>query len=274
MSSPTTPDAVRRPDGPSILLERASVRYKLPEERMRSFKEYAIRRLKRSLAMREHWGLREVSLEAWPGEVLGIVGRNGAGKTTLLKVVSRVLKPTGGRVVTRGLVAPLLSLGAGFIFDLSGRENVYLSGATLGFSYRDVRRRFDRILEFADIGRFIDAPLRTYSSGMVARLAFAIATDVDPDILILDEIMAVGDAEFREKSSRRIQEIQSRGATVLLVSHSTESLAPLVDRVLWLEQGRMRACGLPEEILEAYETEVGGGGAGRPRPARWADPTV
>ena len=241
---------------PSIKVASVSLRYRVPQEKVRSIKEYTIRRLKRNLTFTDHWALRDVSFELRSGEVFGIVGRNGAGKTTLLKVIARVLRPTSGRVVTRGLVAPLLGLGAGFNDELTGRENVFLSGATLGFSYRDMMTRFDRIVDFADIGEFINAPLRTYSTGMRARLGFAIATDVKPDILLLDEIMSVGDEEFKAKCNDRIEGFRNHGATVVMVSHGLSTIELLCGRSLFLDGGVAKAIGPTSEVLAAYTKTI------------------
>jgi ABC-type polysaccharide/polyol phosphate transport system ATPase subunit len=248
----------------------------VPHDKVHSFKEYAIRRLKRNLVIDDFWALRDVSFSVGAGEVFGIVGSNGAGKTTLLKVIARVLRPTAGRVVVRGLVAPLLGLGAGFNDELSGRENVFLSGATLGFSSADMHRRFDRIAEFADIGSFIDAPLRTYSAGMRARLGFAIATDVKPDILLLDEIMSVGDEVFRQRSAERIREFQDAGATVILVSHGLQIVSELCSRALLIRRGEIRCIGDTETVIDTYTSTLADDGRGQwsggDRPSVGKDP--
>jgi ABC-type polysaccharide/polyol phosphate transport system ATPase subunit len=241
---------------PAITVDRVSLRYRIPHEKVSSIKEYAIRRLKRSLVVSDFWALRDVSFEVLPGEVFGIVGRNGAGKTTLLKVVARVLRPTSGRVVVRGLVAPLLGLGAGFNDELTGSENIFLSGATLGFSYLDMQNRFDRIVEFAGLEEFIDAPLRTYSTGMRARLGFSIATDVQPHILLLDEIMSVGDEEFRSRCTTRIESFRQAGATVLLVSHGLDLVTELCDRALYLDRGIMKTIGPAAPVVAEYVKTV------------------
>lgn len=240
------------PTRAGVSLTNVSLKYRVPHEKVRSIKEYAIRRLKRSLAFSDFWALRDVSFEVHAGEVFGIVGRNGAGKTTLLKVIARVLQPSEGRVVVRGLVAPLLGLGAGFNDELTGRENVFLSGATLGFPYRDMQARFDGIVDFAGLGDFIDAPVRTYSTGMRARLGFSIATDVRPDVLLMDEIMSVGDVEFKDKCEQRIEEFRGSGATVLLVSHSLETISALCTRGVLLVRGRATVCGDVDNVLAGY----------------------
>jgi ABC-type polysaccharide/polyol phosphate transport system ATPase subunit len=238
----------------AVKLDGVSVRYRIPHERIPSLKEYAIRWLRRRIRYEDFWALHGVDLEVPPGEVFGILGPNGAGKSTLLKVVARVLRPTSGRVRVWGKVAPLLELGAGFDLELSGRENIFLNGTILGFSKANVASRFDRIVEFAELGEFIDAPLRTYSSGMVARLGFAIATDVEPNVLIVDEILAVGDAAFQKKSFERIQGFRENGATILLVSHDPNVLKAMCHRVMWLGRGKVVAVGPPGEVLERYST--------------------
>lgn len=231
----------------AVNLEQVSVRFRVPHERIPSIKEYAISHLRRRLHYEDFWALRGLDLTVRRNEVLGITGPNGSGKSTLLKVVARVLRPTTGRVRVWGRVAPLLELSAGFDVELTGRENVYLAAATLGFGRRDVDARLGRIIEFAGLGEFIDAPLRTYSSGMMARLGFAVATDVQPDLLLLDEVLSVGDTAFREKSLARIQGFMESGSATLLVSHSHEMLRRLCSRVIVLQQGRIVQSGSPTE---------------------------
>ena len=234
------------------------MRYRLPRERITSIKDYAIRRVKGQIRFDEFWALRDVSLVVHKGETLGLIGHNGAGKTTLLKLVARVLKPTLGRVWVKGRVAPLLGLGSGFDPELTGRENVFLNGTLLGSTEEDLRRRLDRIVEFAGVGDFIDLPLRRYSSGMMARLGFAIATDVQPDILILDEVFAVGDAEFQQRSAARMEDLRKNGDAILFVSHGLDSVERLCHRVAWLDHGRLRAIGTPADVVEQYKRSAGG----------------
>jgi len=234
-------------------LEDVSVRYRVPRERIPTLKEYAIRRLQRNVSYDAFWALREVSLELHQGEVLGIVGPNGAGKSTLLKVIARVLRPTLGRVRVRGRIAPLLELGAGFDLELTGRENVFLNGAMLGFNQRDIAARLERIVDFAGLHQFIDAPLRTYSTGMVARLAFSVATDVAPEILIVDEVLSVGDADFQRKSLERIQGFRQAGATILMVSHNLDTVQAMCTRALWLDHGQIKAQGSAEAVVRQYQ---------------------
>jgi ABC-type polysaccharide/polyol phosphate transport system ATPase subunit len=238
---------------PTIILEDIAVRYRMPAEKITSLKEYVVRWLRRRVTYRDFWALQGVSLKLHRGESVALIGPNGAGKSTLLKVVARVLHPTRGRVRVRGRVAPLLELGAGFNPELTGRENVFLNSAVLGFSQRDVAARFDRMVDFAGVGPFIDLPLRTYSTGMVMRLGFAVATDVAPEVLIVDEVLAVGDAEFQKKSSERLEAFRAAGATILMVSHNLPSVLHLCQRAVWLDHGQVRAIGPVEDVAAQYQ---------------------
>jgi ABC-2 type transport system ATP-binding protein len=235
-----------------VRLERVGVRYRVPSERISTFKEYVIRLLQRKVKHRDFWALDDVTLSVQKGEVFGIIGNNGAGKSTLLKLVARVLKPTRGRVWVKGRVAPLLEFGAAFHQDLSGRENVFLNGALLGFTQQEMEEKFPRILEFAELGDFIDAPMRTYSSGMWARLGFAIATDVEPDILIVDEVLSVGDEAFQIKSYARMEKFREQGATILFVSHSMDVINGMCQRVAWIDHGRLQMVGGAADVIKAY----------------------
>ena len=235
-----------------IRLGQVSVRYRLPHERYATLKEHTIRWLQRRVQYDDFWALKDVDVDIAQGQVLGIIGRNGAGKSTLLKVISRVLRPTRGHVWVRGRVAPLLEFGAGFHPELTGRENVFLNGAILGFSHAEMERKFQRIVDFAELGDFIDAPLRTYSSGMIARLGFAVATDVEPNILIVDEVLSVGDAAFQKKSVERIQSFRAAGTTILLVSHNLGLVESMCDHALWLDHGRVLAHGPADRVVHQY----------------------
>jgi ABC-type polysaccharide/polyol phosphate transport system ATPase subunit len=237
---------------PVIQLDNVAIRYRVLQERVTSLKEYAIRRLKRTLDYKHYWALQNLNLSVYPGESLGIIGPNGAGKSTLLKVISRVLSPTQGRVRVYGRVCPLLELGAGFDHDLTGRENIFLNGTILGYSRREIAHRLDRIIDFSGLRDFIDAPLRTYSSGMVARLGFAVATDEVPDILIIDEILSVGDEEFQRKSADRLAGFRHNGTTLLIVSHHLDSIKSLCSRAIFLERGRLQFAGAPESVITNY----------------------
>jgi len=237
-----------------ISLENVTVSYQHAVEHVASFKEYIIRKLKNKMKYEYFHALNNVSLDVSEGEVLGLIGRNGAGKSTLLKVIAKVLKPTQGKLRLHGRVFPLLELGAGFDPELTGRENVYLNSAILGFKKADINKRFDRIVEFAGLEEFIDAPVRNYSTGMVSRLGFSIATDVQPEILIIDEVLSVGDSEFQKKSESRIQTFCHSGTTILLVSHDLDSVKKICHRVALLEHGQIKAVGNTDVILDQYKS--------------------
>jgi ABC-type polysaccharide/polyol phosphate transport system ATPase subunit len=202
--------------------------------------------------MRDFWALEDINLNVSKGEVFGLIGPNGAGKSTLLKLVARVLRPTRGRVFVKGRVAPLLEFGAGFHPDLTGRENIFLNGALLGFSYEEMREKFNRIVDFAELWDFIEVPMRNYSTGMWARLGFAVATDVEPDILIVDEVLSVGDEAFQRKSFARMEKFRELGATILFVSHSMDAIAGICHQAAWLEHGHVQAVGEVGEVIQAY----------------------
>ena len=237
---------------PVIVLNNISVQYRTPEEVIGTFKEYAIQLLKRNVRFREFKALDNIDLQVYEGEILGIIGRNGAGKSTLLKVISRVLIPTAGRVQIRGQVSPLLELGAGFHPELTGRENVYLNGTLLGHTRREIDERLPEIIEFAELGAFIDSPLRTYSSGMAARLGFSVATAWKPEILILDEILSVGDEGFRQKCQFRMEIYRNQGTTTLLVTHDSNTVEKLCTRAAWLDHGQIKAIGPSSEVVNMY----------------------
>ena len=237
---------------PAIELENIGVNYRVPSERIQSIKEYFIRWVQGKITHRDFWALQEINLRIFPGETFGVIGHNGAGKSTLLKLVARVLRPTTGRVIVRGDIAPLLEFGAGFHPELTGRENIYLNGAILGFTRNEMEDKFSRIVDFAELWEFIDRPIRTYSSGMLARLGFAVATDIDPDILLIDEVLSVGDEVFQRKSTARIQEFRERGATVLVVSHSMEIIQEMCHRAAWIDHGQLKAIGEPQSIIQTY----------------------
>jgi lipopolysaccharide transport system ATP-binding protein len=237
---------------PVIILDNICVRYRAPEEIIRTFKEYAIRNIRRNLRYRSFDALKNVNLQVEEGEFLGIIGRNGAGKSTLLKVISRVLIPTEGRVRIRGNISPLLELGAGFHPELTGRENIFLNGTLLGHSKRDIESRLEEIVDFAELGAFIDSPLRTYSSGMSARLGFAVATSWQPEILILDEVLSVGDEAFRLKCQGRMMGFQNKGTTTLIVTHDAKTVEELCSRVVLMDHGEIKAIGSAKEIVGLY----------------------
>ena len=238
---------------PAILIDHVSMRFNMNRERVDSFKEYIIKAMKRQLFYEEFWALKDVSISVEKGEVFGLVGLNGAGKSTLLKLVAGVLKPTEGTVQVEGTVAPLIELGAGFDPDFTARENVYMNGAVMGYNAAFMRARYDEIMDFAELWDFADVPVKNFSSGMYARLGFAIATLVKPDVLIVDEILGVGDYQFQKKCRARIQELMDGGTTVLMVSHSIDTIRSFCSRAAWLEHGTLRMIGPAEEVCSAYE---------------------
>lgn len=239
-----------------IRVDDVSMMFNMSSERVDNMKEYLIRLMKRQLIFQEFWALRNVSFELEKGDSLGIVGLNGSGKSTLLKLVAGVLKPTKGSVYTGGGIAPLIELGAGFDEDLSAEENVYLNGSILGYSKEYMQEKYQEIIEFAELSDFTQISLKNFSSGMKARLGFAIATMNIPDILILDEVLSVGDYKFQEKSFQRTQKILDSGTTVLFVSHSVEQVRKICNKALWLSNGEMKLYGDVERVCSAYETQA------------------
>ena len=226
--------------------------FNLSSEKIDSIKEYFVKAIRHELHYQEFWALKNVSFELEKGDSIGIIGLNGSGKSTLLKVVSGILKPTKGKVETTGYIAPLIELGAGFDVDLSARENIYLNGAILGYDRAYMNERFDEIIEFAELQDFVDTAVKNFSSGMVARLGFAIATMNIPDILIIDEILAVGDYKFQEKSFSRMKKMIDSGATVVFVSHSIEQVKEICKKALWLEHGNVKMLGDAQTVCDCY----------------------
>lgn len=237
----------------AIQLDDIKVTYRVPHKGKMTFQEYLIHLLKGQLSYSDFNALNGVNLSIRHGEHVGFVGANGAGKSTLLKVVARVLHPSQGRVRISGRVAPLLELGVGFDPELSGRENIFLNSAVLGFSRIDIEHRFQRIVDFSGIETFIDAPVRTYSSGMITRLGFSIATDVQPDILIIDEILGVGDADFQKKSADRINSFREGETTILMVSHQLNALHSMCERGIWIDHGRIVMDDKIDKVINAYK---------------------
>ena len=236
-----------------IEVDGVSMRFNLSKERHESFKEYFLALARGRLQFDEFYALKNVNLTVQPGDFYGLVGLNGSGKSPLLKVISGVYKPSAGKVTVRGAIAPLIELGAGFDMDLTARENIYLNGTVLGFTPKYIDSKFDEIVEFSELKDFLDVPLKNYSSGMVARIAFAIATITKPDILIADEILSVGDFLFQKKCEERMQRLLSGGTTVILVSHSIEQIERMCNKVAWLDHGVIRMDGPVEEVCAAYK---------------------
>ena len=235
-----------------VKVDDVSMMFNLSSEKIDSIKEYFVKAIRHELHYQEFWALKNVSFELEKGDSIGIIGLNGSGKSTLLKVVSGILKPTKGKVETTGYIAPLIELGAGFDADLSARENIYLNGAILGYDRAYMNERFDEIIEFAELQDFVDTAVKNFSSGMVARLGFAIATMNIPDILIIDEILAVGDYKFQEKSFSRMKKMIDSGATVVFVSHSIEQVKEICKKVLWLEHGNVKMLGDAQTVCDCY----------------------
>ncbi len=242
----------------AVRVENVSVLFNLSKEKVDNIKEYFIKLVTRKLHYNEFWALTDVSFSVGKGERLGILGFNGAGKSTMLKVIAGVLKPTKGKVSVEGVIAPLLELGAGFDLNYTGAENIYLYGATMGYSRKYIEERYNEIVEFSELGEFIDVPVKNYSSGMRARLGFAIATAVDPEVLILDEVLSVGDAKFRIKSENKIKSMFDKGVTVLFVSHNTAQVRRLCTKAILLDHGKIIANGDVNEVCDIYDEKVKG----------------
>ena len=240
-------------DSAMIEINDVCVRYRLAKEKPKTLQEYLIDRLKgKRHDYEDFWALRDLNIGVRKDETFGIVGRNGAGKSTLLKVIAGVLRPTSGRVSVHGKIAPLIELGAGFDPELTGAENIYLNASILGLSRSEIKERFPSIVDFSELNEFIFSPLKSYSSGMVARLGFSIATEVDPDILIIDEILSVGDKQFVTKCNERMRLFREKGTTMLLVSHNLVEIAEICSTVLWMDHGGAKMCGEPKTVIDEY----------------------
>ena len=248
-----------------ISIKNVSMRFDLGIEKDKSLKMMFIRLFNKKLRhekAKPFWALKDVSIDIKKGEVVGLIGSNGAGKSTLLKLVSGVMKPTKGTIETKGKISPMIELGAGFDSDLTARENIYLNGAILGYSEEFLNEKFDEIVEFSELKDFLDVPIKNFSSGMTAKLAFSIATVVDPEILIVDEILSVGDIKFQEKSKKKMMEMINGGTTVLFVSHSIEQIKELCTRVMWIEHGEVIEIGNSKKVCEDYYKKQMGGNNG------------
>ena len=243
---------------PMVSVKNVSMRFNMATERVDNLKEYVIKFFKGNLQFEEFWALKDVSIDIMPGDIYGLVGLNGSGKSTLLKTIAGVLKPTKGSIEVNGSIAPLIELGAGFDMDLTARENIFLNGALLGHSREVMRGFYDEIVDFAELHNFMDVPVKNFSSGMTSRLAFSIATIGNPDILIVDEVLAVGDSKFQQKCIDRIQDMMNHKTTVLFVSHSIDQVKLVCNKVVWLEHGKLKAYGDTMEICEQYDALYGG----------------
>ena len=236
-----------------ITVDHVSMKFNLSSEKFDNIKEYIIKTLKQQVSYNEFWALKDVSFEVEKGDSVGLIGLNGSGKSTMLKTIAGVLKPTKGNVTVRGTMAPLIELGAGFDMDLTARENVFLNGAILGYDKKTMEGFYDSIVEFSELQNFMDVPVKNYSSGMVSRLAFSIATIGSPDILIVDEVLSVGDHRFQQKCQERIQGMRAQGTTILFVSHSISQVLDVCNKVVWLEQGNLKMQGDAAEICRLYD---------------------
>ena len=242
---------------PAVVVDNVSMKFNLSKEKVDNLKDYLIKFIKKEIKYNEFWALQNVNFEVQKGDRVGILGLNGAGKSTLLKVIAGVFKPTEGKVIKNGRLVPLLELGAGFDPQYTGRENIYLYGAMLGYSKSFIEEKFDEIVEFSELKEFIDVPIKNYSSGMKARLGFSIATAVEPDILILDEVLSVGDARFRKKSLAKVQSMFDQGVTVLFVSHNIQQVKAICDTAILLEKGHIIASGDVDSVAAVYEEKSG-----------------
>ena len=240
----------------AIEVENVGMKFNMSSEKVDDLKDYVIKLLKRQLNYKEFWALKDISFKLEKGDRVGLVGLNGAGKSTLLKVISGVLKPTEGKVKISGNIAPLLELGAGFNKQYTGTENIFLYGAMLGHSKAFLTEKYDEIVKFSELGEFIDVPVKNYSSGMKSRLGFAIATIVEPDILVLDEVLSVGDAKFRKKSTNKIKSMIENNVTVLFVSHSIDQVLDLCNKAILLDKGHLVAYGSAQKIADLYQQRL------------------
>ena len=238
----------------AVEISNVSMHFNMAKEKVYSIKEYLIKFFKRQLFFEDFVALNNITFEIKKGEVFGLIGLNGCGKSTLLKIISGIYKPTTGSVKVNGTIAPLIELGAGFDMDLTARENIYLNGSVLGYSKDYIDQKFNEIVDFTELHQFIDVPMKNFSSGMVARVGFAIATVTTPDILIVDEILSVGDFLFQEKCEKRINDLMAGGTTVIIVSHSIDQIKRLCDRVAWIEKGNIKMIGETEEICNLYSS--------------------
>lgn len=237
-------------------VDHVTIRFNLSSQKVDNLKEYLVKLMKRELMFQEFLAVKDVSFQVRKGEAWGLIGSNGSGKSTMLKAIAGIMKPYQGKITVSGSVAPLIELGAGFDAECTARENIYLNGCVLGYSEKFIRDHFDEIVEFAEIEKFLDSPIKNYSSGMKARLGFSVATMVKPDILIVDEVLAVGDYKFQQKCMARMRELLAGGTTLLFVSHNTEQVRKLCDHAVWLDHGVARMVGEVNTVCDAYMEEM------------------
>lgn len=239
-------------EGNLIELENVSLKYNKPTEKLTTLKEFFVRLFKGKLRFNEFWVLNDINLEVKKGESLALIGLNGSGKTTLLKIIAGILQPTKGTIRINGTIAPLINLGAGFDMEATAKENIFLNGAILGYSKKEMQKKYDSIVKFAELENFMNVPLKNFSSGMLSRLGFAIAVDVQPDILLVDEILSVGDINFRQKCQKKIEEILKNGTTLIYVSHSMNEVTHLCKNAVWIKDNRIFDYGPSEEVVKKY----------------------
>ncbi len=245
-------------DNQKIMVDvnHVTIRFNLSKQKIDNLKEYLVKMMKRELLFQEFLAVKDVSFQVRKGEAWGLLGANGSGKSTMLKAISGIMKPYTGKITVNGSIAPLIELGAGFDQELTARENIFLNGCVLGHSEKFMQEHFDEIVEFAGIEQFLDSPLKNFSSGMKARLGFSVATMVKPDILIVDEVLAVGDYKFKQKCMKRMEELLSGGTTLLYVSHNTDEVLRLCDHAIWIDKGETRMIGAAKEVCSAYVAEM------------------
>ena len=236
-----------------IEVQNVTMRFHMNNDKIMSLKEFVTRRIRGKITYTDFTALSDVSFSVQKGETLGLIGHNGAGKSTMLQIISGILKPTEGKVIRNGNVVPMLELGSGFDMDLTGRENIFLNGAILGYTEEYLNSKYDEIVAFSELDDFIESPIRNYSSGMLARLAFSVASVIEPEILIVDEILSVGDSEFQKKSRERMMKLMGEGTTVLFVSHNLGQIREMCNRVVWFENGKVREVGSTDEVCNSYE---------------------
>ncbi len=240
-------------EAPIIELSEVGMQFYMQSEKVDSLKEFFVRLVKGKIKKQKKEILKDISFSVKKGESVGLIGHNGAGKTTILKIITGIIEPSKGKVKVNGTVAPLLNLGAGFDYEATAKENIYLNGAILGYTNKEIKEKFDSIIEFAELEDYIEVPLKNFSSGMVARLGFAIAIDVNPDILLVDEILAVGDENFRQKCTKKIEELQKKGVTFIIVSHNMSQIKKLCQHTVWIEDGKVLEFGPSDEICDKYQ---------------------